>query len=139
MEKHDVLIVGGGGREHALGWKLRQSPHVGQIHFAPGNGGTLEIGNNIPLAATDIAGLLKFAKEESIYLTIVGPEDPLGLGIVDTFQAEDLLIYGPTQVAAQIELSKAFSKSIMSRAHVLTPTALRKSCKGQGGAEAAHG
>ncbi|MEM5817058.1 MAG: phosphoribosylamine--glycine ligase N-terminal domain-containing protein, partial [Desulfitobacterium hafniense] len=90
-----VLIVGNGGREHALAWKIAQSPEVGKLYVAPGNAGTQEW--NVAIAATDIPGLLEFAQKEGIDLTIVGPEAPLTLGIVDAFQKEGLRIFGPTQ------------------------------------------
>jgi phosphoribosylamine---glycine ligase len=116
----DVLIVGSGGREHALAWKLKQSPRIGKIFIAPGNGGTSSIGENVNIAATDIEKLLAFAKEKNIGLTIVGPDDPLALGIVDLFQARGLRIWGPTKAAAQIEASKAFSKQLMEKAGIPT-------------------
>lgn len=111
-----VLIIGQGGREHALAWKIKQSPDVSQIFVAPGNAGTaLEPGiTNVNIAATDIPALLDFARAEKIDLTIVGPEAPLAEGIVDTFQAAHLAIFGPTQKAAQLETSKVFSKTFMA-------------------------
>jgi phosphoribosylamine--glycine ligase len=110
-----LLVVGAGGREHALAWKLAQSPRVQKVYVAPGNGGTaLETGlQNVPL--TDIAPLIAFAKRESIHLTVVGPEAPLAAGIVDAFTAAGLRIFGPTRAAAQLESSKDFSKSFMVR------------------------
>lgn len=107
-----VLIVGNGGREHALAWKLAQSPRVGKVSVAPGNAGTP---NNVPISATDIDGLLKWALEHKPDLTVVGPEAPLALGIVDRFEAAGLKIFGPTQAAAQIETSKVFAKQFMQR------------------------
>src|SRR3989344_6159168 len=101
--KKKVLIVGAGAREHALAWKLAQSPQKPELFVAPGNGGTAAIIQNVPMATTDIEGLLKFAKENRIDLTIVGPDDPLAVGIVDRFQKEGLRIFGPTRAAAQIE------------------------------------
>jgi phosphoribosylamine---glycine ligase len=109
-----VLIIGSGGREHALGWKLDQSPRVEEIFFAPGNPGTALAGTNVPITANDIDGLLAFAKSHDIGLTIVGPEDPLIAGIVDTFQEAGLRIFGPTKAAARIEGSKAFAKELMN-------------------------
>ena len=111
-----VLVVGNGGREHALAWRIRQSPRVREIIVAPGNAGTaLEPGmRNLPIAATDIDGLLEFALSESIELTVVGPEAPLSLGIVDRFRAAGLRIFGPTQAAAQLESSKAFTKQFLA-------------------------
>jgi phosphoribosylamine--glycine ligase len=110
-----VLVIGGGGREHALAWRLAQSPKVQAVYVAPGNGGTaldprLE---NIPV--TDIAQLRQWALDEKIALTVVGPEAPLAAGVVDAFRAAGLRIFGPTQAAAQLESSKAFSKAFMKR------------------------
>jgi phosphoribosylamine--glycine ligase len=112
-----VLVVGGGGREHALAWKLAQSERVEQVFVAPGNAGTArEPGcRNVAISATDIDGLLAFALRERIDLTVVGPEAPLVAGIVDRFQAEGLGIFGPTRLAAQLEGSKTFAKNFMQR------------------------
>jgi phosphoribosylamine---glycine ligase len=112
-----VLIVGGGGREHALAWKCAQSPRVRQVYVAPGNAGTaLEDGvSNASIAADDIDGLLRFALRESIDLTIVGPEGPLVAGIVDRFTAAGLPCFGPSQAAARLEGSKAFTKGFLQR------------------------
>ncbi len=112
-----VLIIGQGGREHALAWKLQQSPEVSQIFVAPGNAGTaLEPGmTNINIEATDVTALLEFAQTHQIDLTIVGPEAPLAAGVVDTFRAHDLAIFGPTQKAALLETSKVFSKTFMAK------------------------
>jgi phosphoribosylamine--glycine ligase len=115
-----VLLVGSGGREHALAWKLCQSPRLGKLFIAPGNAGTASLGENVPLKVTDIDGLLAFALKEEINLTVVGSEDPLSLGIVDAFQAKNLAIFGPTKAATQIESSKAFSKSLMAEEGVPT-------------------
>ncbi|CUS48201.1 MAG: phosphoribosylamine--glycine ligase PurD [Idiomarinaceae bacterium HL-53] len=117
-----VLIVGGGGREHALAWKAAQSPRVETVYVAPGNAGTaLESGIvNIDISAEDIDALLKFAQSEHISLTIVGPEAPLVKGIVNTFQAHGLAIFGPTQGAAQLEGSKAFCKDFLARHQIPT-------------------
>ena len=111
----DVLLIGGGGREHAIAWKLAQSPRVTRIFVAPGNGGTatLEKTKNVPIAADDLPALRDFAVERQIDLTVVGPEIPLVAGIVDLFQAAGLRIFGPTKAAAQLEGSKAFSKRFM--------------------------
>ena len=116
-----VLVIGGGGREHALAWKLAQSPKVQMVFVAPGNGGTASDKRlqNLPIA--DIAELCAWAVQEKIGLTVVGPEVPLASGVVDTFRAAGLRIFGPTQAAAQLESSKAFSKAFMQR-HVI-PTA----------------
>jgi phosphoribosylamine--glycine ligase len=116
-----ILVIGSGGREHALAWKLAQSSHVKKIFTAPGNPGTALLGQNVPLAVDDIAGLAAFAKKEKIDLTVVGPERPLVAGIVDAFQAEGLRIFGPSAAAAQIEGSKAFCKQLLR--HHAIPTA----------------
>lgn len=121
MNKLKILIIGSGGREHAVGWKIAQSKRAGEIFFAPGNAGTLSLGMNVDIKATDIEGLLTFARKENIDLTLALPDDPLSLGIVDLFQANGLRIFGPTKAAAQLESSKAFSKNFM-RDHNL-PTA----------------
>ncbi|HBW38955.1 MAG TPA: phosphoribosylamine--glycine ligase, partial [Desulfosporosinus sp.] len=113
-----VLIVGNGGREHALAWKLAQSPELEQLFVAPGNAGTLLW--NVTIPTHDIAGLVEFALQESIDLTIVGPEDPLSLGIVDAFQEAGLRIFGPNQGAALLEGSKSFAKIIMEEAKIPT-------------------
>jgi phosphoribosylamine--glycine ligase len=113
----NVLIIGGGGREHALGWKVAQSDKVKHVFIAPGNAGTaLEAGlSNVNIAVEDIQGLVEFARQKHIELTIVGPEVPLVLGVVDAFQAAGLAIFGPTQAAAQLEGSKAFTKDFLAR------------------------
>ncbi|MGL6460423.1 phosphoribosylamine--glycine ligase [Aeromonas hydrophila] len=118
-----VLIIGNGGREHALAWKAKQSPLVTRVFVAPGNAGTAHEGSieNVGISATDIPALLAFAKEQRIGLTIVGPEAPLVKGVVDAFRAEGLAIFGPTAAAAQLEGSKAFAKDFLAR-HAI-PTA----------------
>ena len=110
-----VLVIGGGGREHALVWKIRQSPKVTEIFCAPGNAGTAEIANNVPIPPNQIDQLLEFTLEKKIGLTVVGPEQPLVMGIVDRFQEKGLRIFGPTACAAELEGSKAFSKDIMKK------------------------
>lgn len=115
-----ILIIGNGGREHALAWKIKQSPRVKRIYVAPGNAGTAHDAENVPISAEDIAGLVKFARQEKIDLTVVGPEAPLALGVVDAFQAEGLRIFGPSQAAAQLESSKVFCKSLLRQADVPT-------------------
>ena len=112
-----VLLVGGGGREHALAWKLTQSPQVERLFLAPGNSGASTLPNTTALAisADDVAALCEFARTQRIDLTIVGPEAPLVAGIVDQFQAQGLRIFGPTKAAAQLEGSKAFSKAFMQQ------------------------
>ncbi len=113
----NILIIGGGGREHALAWKARQSSLAAQVFVAPGNAGTArEQGiTNVPIAADDVAALVTFAQKNAIGLTIVGPEAPLVLGVVDAFRAQNLPCFGPTQGAAQLEGSKAFCKDFMAR------------------------
>ncbi len=113
-----VLIVGSGGREHALGWKLGKS---GRLYFAPGNAGTAEIGENIPIPAEDIAGLSELADKLRLDLTVVGPEAPLAMGIVDEFQARGLPIFGPTAAAAKLESSKAWAAGFMARHGIAHP------------------
>jgi phosphoribosylamine--glycine ligase len=116
----DVLIVGSGGREHALAWKLKQSPRIGKLYVAPGNGGTAGIAENVPIEAMDFQKLAAFAAEKKIGLTIVGPDDPLAGGIVDAFQNHGLRVWGPKKEAAQIESSKAFAKEFMREGHIPT-------------------
>ena len=113
-----VLIVGNGGREHALAWKIAQSSRLEKLYVAPGNAGTAEW--NVAIAANDIAKLVDFALKEQIDLTVVGPEEPLSLGIVDAFREAGLNIFGPTQAASQLEGSKAFAKAVMDEAHIPT-------------------
>ena len=117
-----VLVIGNGGREHALAWKAAQSPLVSKVFVAPGNAGTALEPNleNINIKATDIAGLLNFAQAQEIDLTIVGPEAPLVIGIVDSFQKAGLTIFGPSKAAAQLEGSKAFTKDFLARHHIPT-------------------
>jgi phosphoribosylamine--glycine ligase len=116
-----IFVIGSGGREHALTWKLRQSPHTNRIFCAPGNAGTGEIAENVPIPASDLQALAKFAKENRIDLTVVGPDDPLAAGIIDLFKAQKLRAFGPDKSAARIESSKIFAKELM-RAHNI-PTA----------------
>ena len=110
-----ILIIGQGGREHALAWKMAQSPLATEIYVAPGNGGTAMENKcqNINIAADDCAALLDFAQQQHIDLTVVGPEAPLALGLVDQFHAHGLTCFGPSQAAAQLESSKAFCKQFM--------------------------
>ena len=108
-----ILIVGSGGREHALAWKLKQSPRGPRIFCAPGNAGTAEVGENIAIATSDFGALVRFAKQNRVDLTVVGPDDPLAAGVVDLFTTEGLRIFGPTKVAAQLESSKIFAKELM--------------------------
>lgn len=110
-----VLVIGGGGREHAMAWKLSQSPKVTRVYVAPGNGGT-ELSHLLEnIAITDVRALREWAQAEKIGLTVVGPEAPLAAGVVDEFRAHGLRIFGPTKAAAQLESSKAFSKAFMRR------------------------
>jgi len=110
-----VLVVGSGGREHALAWKLRQSPHVTALFSAPGNAGTAMLGSNVPIPVSDIQALADFAAREGIGLTVVGPDDALAAGIVDEFERRGLRIFGPTKDGARFESSKAFAKHFMER------------------------
>jgi phosphoribosylamine--glycine ligase len=128
-----VLVIGGGGREHALAWKLAQSPKVQQVHVAPGNGGTAMDPRLHNVALTDPAALADFAQAGGIALTVVGPEAPLAAGVVDVFRARGLRIVGPTKAAAQLESSKAFAKDFMKRHGI--PTAAYETF---GDAAAAH-
>lgn len=118
-----VLVVGGGGREHALTWKLSQSPRVSEVFCAPGNAGIAGVAQCVDVGATDIDRLVSFAREVGIDLTIVGPEDPLCRGIVDRFEAEGLRVFGPRQQAAELEGSKIFSKYVMTQYMIPTATA----------------
>lgn len=112
-----ILVIGSGGREHALAWKLAQSPRISEVLVAPGNAGTATETKcrNIDIAATDIDALLVFAKNEGVAVTVVGPEGPLVAGVVDRFRAQNLRIFGPTAAAAQLEGSKAFAKDFLAR------------------------
>jgi len=115
-----TLVIGQGGREHVLAWKLAQSPSVNEVFCAPGNAGTASEALNVDISASDIPALVNFAKKERIGLTLVGPEAPLVAGLVDAFEAEDLKVFGPTQKAAELEGSKTFSKNLMKQAGVPT-------------------
>ena len=118
-----VLVIGKGGREHAIVWKLSQSARISQLLCAPGNAGTARIASNVPIPESDIEGLLSFALQQDIDFTVVGPEAPLADGIVDRFQEAGLSIFGPSQAAARIESSKSFAKDLMLRAGVPTARA----------------
>ena len=122
-----ILLIGQGGREHALAWRLRKSDLVEHIYVAPGNGGTLREPKveNIDISALDFPALIQFAKENDITYTLVGPEVPLVHGIVDAFKQAGLLILGPDKYAAQLEGSKSFSKEFMNKYHI--PTAKSQS------------
>ena len=115
-----VLVVGNGGREHALAWKIRQSPRLTHLWIAPGNAGTAEEGENVPIAADDIAGLVAFAKKQRVDLVVVGPEVPLTLGLVDALAKEKIKAFGPSKAAAQLEGSKIFCKLLLRQADVPT-------------------
>src|SRR6185369_16888275 len=115
-----VLVIGGGGREHALAWKLAQSERVQRVYVAPGNGGTAADKRLVNANITEPEALAQFALAEKIALTVVGPEGPLSQGVVDVFRSHGLRIFGPTQAAAQLESSKAFSKNFMIRHQIPT-------------------
>jgi phosphoribosylamine---glycine ligase len=117
VRTNDVFIIGSGSREHSLGWKIAQSKHINKVYYAPGNGGTYE---NIDIHHKDINKLVSFAKHNVDMLTIVGPEEPLSLGIVDAFEKEDLYILGPRRDSARLETSKAFAKQFMRDAGIRT-------------------
>ncbi len=121
IEQMNILVIGSGGREHALAWRLAQSPRVGKVFVAPGNAGTAAEKELINVPITSIPLLLEFVSREQIFLTVVGPEAPLAAGVVDSFRAKGLRIFGPTQAAARLEASKDFAKSFM-REHGI-PTA----------------
>jgi phosphoribosylamine--glycine ligase len=116
-----ILVVGAGGREHALCWKIARSPLVTRLYCAPGNPGTALVADNVPVAADDLAGLARFAKQEGIDLTVVGPEGPLCAGIVDVFAKEGLLCFGPNKAAAEIEGDKAFARELCRRHRIPGP------------------
>jgi phosphoribosylamine--glycine ligase len=115
-----ILIVGSGGREHALAWKIARSPHAEKVYCAPGNGGTRLVAENVPIADTDINGLAAFAEREKIGLTVVGPEAPLMAGLADEFEKKGLRVFGPSKKAAEIEGSKVFAKQFMERHKIPT-------------------
>jgi phosphoribosylamine--glycine ligase len=118
-----ILVIGSGGREHALVWKLAQSPEADRIFCAPGNTGTQEISENVSIPANDLPRLARFAKENGIDLTVIGPDDPLAAGIVDLFEAEGLRVFGPNKKAARLEASKIFAKELMSAEKIPTAPA----------------
>lgn len=120
----NILIVGGGGREHALAWKLSQSRRVERLFCAPGNAGTLGLGaTNLPLAITDVPGLLAAAREHDIDFTVIGPDDALAAGVADAFEADDRRVFGPTRAAARLESSKIFTKELLARHRIPTAAA----------------
>jgi len=116
----NLLVIGSGGREHALAWKIAQSRLAGKVYCAPGNPGTAKIAENIPIGVLDFDQLVSFAREKRIDLTVVGPEDPLANGIVDTFHKHDLKIFGPDKKAARLEGSKTFAKNLMRKYQIPT-------------------
>ena len=120
----NVLVIGSGGREHALAWKLVRSPRVSRVFVAPGNAGTARETGVVNVPVNDIAGLVRFAQEREIALTVVGPEAPLAAGVVDAFRSAGLRIFGPTRAAAQLESSKDFAKTFMARHGI--PTAAHR-------------
>ncbi len=115
-----ALVVGSGGREHALAWKIAKSPKISKVFCAPGNGGTRLVAENVPISETDIPALADFAVKEEIDLTVVGPEIPLSLGIVDEFEKRGLRIFGPSKKAVELEASKVFAKQFMDRHRIPT-------------------
>ena len=118
-----VLVIGGGGREHALVWKLKQSAAVDRIFCAPGNAGTAAVAENVAIAASDLPQLRAFAKQNDVDLTVVGPDDPLAMGIVDLFSTSRLRVFGPTKSAARLESSKIFAKELMRAQKIPTAQA----------------
>ncbi|HEU5370051.1 MAG TPA: phosphoribosylamine--glycine ligase, partial [Ktedonobacterales bacterium] len=118
-----VLIIGSGAREHALAWAVSRSPQLSALYCAPGNGGTAATAHNIPLQIMNFAQCADWAAEHAIDLTIIGPDDPLGGGIVDVFQQRGLRVFGPGKAAARIESSKSWAKALMRRYHIPTANA----------------
>ncbi|MHC4478768.1 MAG: phosphoribosylamine--glycine ligase, partial [Planctomycetota bacterium] len=116
----DVLLIGGGGREHALAWKLAQSKNLGKLYIAPGNAGTAKCGENVPIGAAEVEKLVDFAKEKKVGLAIVGPEAPLAAGIVDLLEAAGIKAFGPGGEAAKLEADKAFAKQLMRACAIST-------------------
>ena len=119
----NVLLVGSGGREHAIAWKLKQSKKLDKLYIAPGNAGTAQFGKNVPISDTDIDKLVDFAKENKVGLAIIGPEDPLSMGLVDAMEAAGIKAFGPCGEAAQLEADKAFAKQLMRASSVSTAEA----------------
>ncbi|MBV9491722.1 MAG: phosphoribosylamine--glycine ligase [Verrucomicrobia bacterium] len=130
-----ILVIGSGGREHALAWKLGQSPRVSEVFVAPGNAGTARIATNVTIAAEDFAGLLRFVIDQGIDLTVVGPDNALAGGVADFFEAAGRRIFGPRRAAARLESSKRFAKDFMRRHGI--PTALYRACTSREEAQAA--
>lgn len=115
MKKIDILVVGGGGREHAIIKKLSESPRCGKLYAAPGNAGIAKLAECLPVAATDLDGIVAAAQELSVGCVFVAPDDPLALGLVDRLQAAGIRTFGPTAAAAEIEGSKVFAKGLMKK------------------------
>ena len=115
-----VLVVGGGGREHAICWKLAQSPKVSELYCAPGNGGIAQVAQCVPIKATDVEGMVAWAKDNAMDFVMVAPDDPLALGMVDALEAAGIPAFGPRANAAILEASKAFSKELMKKYHIPT-------------------
>ncbi len=119
-KKMNVLLIGNGGREHAIAWKLAQSKNLGKLFIAPGNPGTAKCGKNIPIGANDIPALADFAKQNNVELAVVGPEDPLAAGAVDVFEQTGIKAFGPSKAAAQLEADKGFAKQLMRASAIST-------------------
>jgi len=119
----DVLLIGSGGREHAVAWKLKQSRELGKLYIAPGNGGTAQCGENVAIQDHDVPALVRFAREKRVGLVVVGPEDPLAAGVVDALEAGGIKAFGPSGPAAQLEADKAFAKQLMRSCAVSTAEA----------------
>ena len=138
----EILVVGGGGREHTLVWKIAQSPLVEKIYCAPGNGGIAKIAECVPIKAMDIEGIVKFSKENGIDMVVVAPDDPLAAGMVDELEKEGIRAFGPTKKAAIIEWSKSFAKDLLHSiiaASLLGPNALIPSFSSSSTIPAARG
>ena len=116
----NVLLIGGGGREHAIAWKLAQSKDLTKLYIAPGNPGTAQCGQNIPIGSDDIDELLEFARQNDVGLAVAGPEDPLAAGLVDTFESAGMKAFGPSAKAAKLEADKAFAKHLMRSSCIST-------------------
>ena len=116
----NVLIIGSGGREHAIAWKLAKSKNLGKLYIAPGNAGTEQCGENVPIGVNETGKLIDFARQKKIQLVVVGPEDPLAAGVVDAFEAVGIKAFGPTAGAAQLEADKAFAKRLMRSSAIST-------------------
>ena len=118
-----ILLIGSGGREHALAWKIVQSPRLSQLWIAPGNAGTAHLGENLPISAENASALVNFAYSKRVDLVLIGPEAPLAAGLADDLREIGVPVFGPSQAAAQIEASKAFAKAFMERHHIPTAQA----------------